>query len=147
MERVHIDFFEYRGRMVLLMIDSFSKKIWLKFMNQDTTSEKTLAVLWEWFCMESGFPTTLVSDNGPQLVSKIFEDKMLKWNIKHLVIPPFHAASNGLAERAVGICKDRLKKMDVSGSPVKLHNALMYICRVQRLTPNTSKTDKVDASD
>ena len=79
-------------------------------MHQDTTTEKTLAILWGWFCQETVFPSTLVSDNGPQLVSKDFEDKMKKWGIKHLVIPPYHAASNGLAKRAVGICKDRLKK-------------------------------------
>ncbi|CAL4110654.1 unnamed protein product, partial [Meganyctiphanes norvegica] len=138
MERVHVDFFEYSGRMVLLMIDSFSKKIWLQYMHQDTTTEKTLAILWGWFCQENGFPSTLVSDNGPQLVSKDFEDKMKKWGIKHLVIPPYHAASNGLAERAVGICKDRLKKMGTSGKPIQMHNALKYICRVQGLTPNTS---------
>ncbi|CAL4118807.1 unnamed protein product, partial [Meganyctiphanes norvegica] len=71
-------------------------------------------------------------------VSKDFEDKMKKWGIKHLVIPPYHAASNGLAERAVGISKDRLKKMGASGKPIQLHNALKYICRVQGLTPNTS---------
>ena len=124
--------------MVLLMIDSFSKKIWLQYMHQDTTTEKTLAILWGWFCQENGFPSTLVSDNGPQLVSKDFEDKMKKWGIKHLVIPPYHAASNGLAERAVGISKDRLKKMGASGKPIQLHNALKYICRVQGLTPNTS---------
>ena len=138
MERVHIDFFEFKGRMVLLMIDSFSKKIWLHYMHLDTTTEKTLAILWGWFCSETGFPTTLVSDNGPQLVSKEFEDKMKKWGINHLVIPPYHPASNGLAERAVGICKDRLKKMGASGKPTQLHNALKYICRVQGLTPNTS---------
>ena len=63
---------------------------------------------------------------------------MAKWGIKHLVIPPYHAASNGLAERAVGICKDRLKKMGVTASPIQLHNALKYICRVQGLIPNTS---------
>ena len=64
--------------MVLLMIDSFSKKIWLQYMHQDTTTTKTLAILWGWFCHENGFPSTLVSDNGPQLVSKDFEVKMKK---------------------------------------------------------------------
>ena len=87
---------------MLLMIDSFSKKIWLQFMNQDTTTEKNLAILWQWFCSENGFPSTLLSDNGPQLASKEFEDKMAKWGIKHLVIHPYHAASNGLAERESG---------------------------------------------
>ena len=123
---------------MLLMIDSFSKRIWLRFMNLDTTTEKTLAVLWEWFCGPEGFPTTLVSDNGPQLVSHLFEERMKRWNVTHLVIPPYHAASNGLAERGVGICKERLKKMDPPATPIKLHVALQYICRVQGLTPTRS---------
>ena len=63
---------------------------------------------------------------------------MKRWNVKHLVIPPYHAASNGLAERAVGICKERLKKMDTPATPIKLHVALQYICRVQGLTPTRS---------
>ena len=62
MERVHIDFCEYRGKMILIMVDSYSKKIWTSMMNTDTTTLKTLAVLYGWFCEETGFPTTLVSD-------------------------------------------------------------------------------------
>ena len=111
MERVHIDFFEYKGKMVLLMIDAYSRKIWTRYMCVDTTAIKTLAVLFSWFCEESGFPTTLVSDNGPQFTSNEFSSKMSKWKIKHILTPPYHPASNGLAERGVGIVKDKLKKI------------------------------------
>ena len=45
MERVHIDFCEYRGKMILVMVDSFSKKIWTSMMGADTTSRKTVALL------------------------------------------------------------------------------------------------------
>ena len=107
-------------------------------MSTDTTSVKTLAVLYGWFCEETGFPTTLVSDNGPQLVSREFEEKMTRWGVKHLVSPPYHPSSNGLAERAVGIVKNRLKKMDCSAAPVQLHVGLKYICRVHGLTPHRS---------
>ena len=138
MERVHIDFCEYRGRMILVMVDSFSKKIWTSVMGTDTTSLKTLAVLYGWFCEEAGFPTTLVSDNGPQLVSKEFKEKMNRWGIRHLLSPPYHPASNGLAERAVGLVKDRLKKMNCSAAPVSLHVGLKTICRVHGLTPHRS---------
>ena len=138
MERVHIDFYEYKGKMILVMVDSFSKKIWTSIMGADTTTLKTLAVLYGWFCEECGFPTTLVSDNGPQLVSKEFENKMNRWGIKHLVSPLYHPASNGLAERAVGLIKDRLKKMNCSAGPIPLHVGLKYICRVQGLTPHNS---------
>ena len=50
----------------------------------------------------------------------------------------FHPALNGLAERAVGMVKDRLKKMDVPGTPVELHVGLKYIGRVHGLTPHRS---------
>ena len=138
MERVHIDFFEYRGKMVLLMVDSFSKKIWTQLMNTDTTTMKTLAVLYGWFCDQTGFPTTLVSNNGPQFTAKEFKDKMAKWGVRHLLTPPYHPASNGLAERAVGLVKDKLKKMDVSAAPVQLYVGLKYIGRIHGLTPHAS---------
>ena len=57
---------------------------------------------------------------------------------KHILTPPYHPASNGLAERAVGIVKGRLKKMDVPGTPVELHVGLKYICRDHGLTPHRS---------
>ena len=107
-------------------------------MGTDTTSVKTLAVLYKWFCEETGFPTTLVSDNGPQLVSKKFEEMVTRWGVKHMLSPPYHPASNGLAERAVGIVKSRLKKMNCSAAPVQLHVGLAYVCRVHGLTPHSS---------
>ena len=138
MERVHIDFMEYRGQMILIMVDAFSKKIWASNMGLNTTSLKTLSVLYEWFCGENGFPTTLVSDNGPQLVSEVFERVVARWGVKHLLSPPYHPASNGLAERAVGIVKGRLKKMNASAGPISLKVTLQYICKVHGLTPNDS---------
>ncbi|CAL4060369.1 unnamed protein product [Meganyctiphanes norvegica] len=72
MERVHIDFCEYKGKQLLIMVDSFTKYIWVRNMNTDTTASNTLVTLFEWFCECSGFPKTLVSDNGPQFVSHEF---------------------------------------------------------------------------
>ena len=138
MERVHVDFMEFKGQMILIMIDAYSKKIWASNMGTDTTSLRTLAVLYGWFSQETGFPTTLVSDNGPQLVSKEFEEVVARWGIQHLLNLPYHPQSNGLAERAVGIVKSRLKKMDVSAKPIQLHVGLQYICKVHGLTPHSS---------
>ena len=138
MERVHIDFCEYKGKQLLVLIDAHSKYIWTHVMNNDTTTLKTLAVLWSWFCERSGFPATLVSDNGPQFTSKEFAEKMAKWGVKHILTPPYHPASNGLAEKAVGIVKTKLKKMDCSVSPVELHVNLHAVLRVYRSSPHTS---------
>ena len=38
MERVHIDYFEYKGKHVLIMVDAFSKKIWTHYLGKDTTA-------------------------------------------------------------------------------------------------------------
>ena len=50
MERVHVDFCEFNSKQLLLMIDAYSKYIWVHLMNMDTTAMKTLAVLYGWFC-------------------------------------------------------------------------------------------------
>ena len=86
-------------------------------MGSETTTMRTLAFLYGWFCERPGFPTTLVSDNGPQFTSKDFADKMVKWGIKHILTPPYHPASNGLAERGVGTLKSHLKKMNSQTTP------------------------------
>ena len=52
---------------------------------------------------------------------------MEKWGIKHILTPPYHPASNGLCEKAVGIVKDKLKKMDAPGSPLELHVFLQVV--------------------
>ena len=123
------------------MVDAFSKKIWTQLMNTDTTTLKTLAILFGWFCSESGTPTTLVSDNGPQFTAGIFGDKLKLWGVKHVFSPPYHPCSNGAAERGVQLYKDRLKKMNVSAKPVDLYVALAYIGKVHGLTPHSS-TDR-----
>ena len=86
-----MDFFEYRGKHVLLMVDAFSKKIWTAVMNTDTTTNQTLAVLYGWFCSEVGTPTTLVSDNGPQFTAKEFGEYF-----HHLIIPVATVPQNAL---------------------------------------------------
>ena len=134
MERVHIDFCEFKKKMLLVMVDAYSY-IWVWVMGNDTTALKTLAVLWGWFCEQNGFPTTIVSDNGPQFTSDLFKDKMAKWGIKHILTPPYHPASNGLAEKAVGIVKLHLKKMNTPATPIELFVNLQAVLRVYRSSP------------
>ena len=138
MERVHIDFCEYKGKQLLIMIDAYSKYIWTEVMNTDTTTLKTLAVLYGWFCQRNGFPSTIVSDNGPQFTSHEFANKMAKWGIKHILTPPYHPASNGIAEKAVDIVKGKLKKMGSSSKPIDLYVNIQAALRVYRASPHSS---------
>uniref|UniRef100_A0A1X7U5Z4 Integrase catalytic domain-containing protein n=1 Tax=Amphimedon queenslandica TaxID=400682 RepID=A0A1X7U5Z4_AMPQE len=58
-----------------------------------------------------GLPDTIVSDNGPSLVSQDFESYLTQYGIHHIISSPYHPASNGLSERDVQLVKNGLKKL------------------------------------
>ena len=137
MERLHVDFGEYKGTQLLIVIDAFSKYIWTYVMGKDTTTPRLLRQLDTIFA-ERGLPTIIVSDNGPQFSSHLFAEHMKTKKIKHVLTPPYHPPSNGMAEVAVGIIKKSLYKMDVSADIPKLQDAITAILFQHRQTPTTS---------
>ncbi|KAF2892417.1 hypothetical protein ILUMI_13755 [Ignelater luminosus] len=64
------------------------------------TAKGTLKKLRETFAL-FGLPKSLVSGNGPQLVSKKLEEFLAENGIRHVTSPPFNLASNGVAENTV----------------------------------------------
>ncbi|CAL4115883.1 unnamed protein product, partial [Meganyctiphanes norvegica] len=87
---------------------------------------------------DRGLPTTVVSDNGHQYTSQLFAEHIKANGFKHLLTPPYHPASNGITEVAVGIVKLQLKKMGVSSSIPLLQNAVTDILFTYRMTPTFS---------
>ena len=73
-----------------------------------TTAGRATNVLREMFA-RFGIPQQLVSDSGPQFVSKEFKQFMLINEIKHIKSSPYHPTSNGVAERMVQTLKLALK--------------------------------------
>ena len=47
----------------------------------------------------NGFPTTIVSDNGPQFVSDLFQKFLKEKGIAHVKASPYHPQGNGIVER------------------------------------------------
>nr|VZI09508.1 unnamed protein product [Spirometra erinaceieuropaei] len=76
----------------------------------------------------------VVSDNGSAFTSAEFKDFMEKNGIRHLTTAPYHAASNGLAERAVPTIKHGLAKQTEADLATKLSRFLLSY----RTTPNDS---------
>ena len=62
------------------------------------------------FFASFGLPKEIVSDNGPQFTAQDFSDFCRNNGIKHTLIPPYHPATNGAAERAVQVIKQAVKK-------------------------------------
>ncbi|XP_042142929.1 uncharacterized protein K02A2.6-like [Ixodes scapularis] len=117
--RLHLDFAgPFRGTMFLVVVDAHSK--WPEvFTMQSTTTERTVRCLRELFC-RFGIPETIVSDNGPQLVSEEFKVFMRNNGVRHVVGAPYHPSTNGLAERFVQTLKSALRKSSAGETPANL---------------------------
>lgn len=109
-ERIHMDFLgPFKGKMFLVIVDAFSK--WPEiFIMGKTDAESTLDKLRE--CIARfGLPKLIITDNGSQLISDKFEEFCKLNLIKHRTSPPYHPATNGLAENAVGSVKRGIEKL------------------------------------
>ena len=107
-ERIQIDFGEWNKTAFLVLVDAFSKWPEVRLVSS-ATLQKTIEVLSDIFATH-GFPSILVSDNGPQFTSTEFAEFLQKNNIAHYKSPPYHPASNELAENVVKNFKQFLKK-------------------------------------
>ena len=96
--RVHLDFAE-EGRHYLVVVDAYSKWSEVMMMNSTTTGA-TIEVMRGLFS-RYGIPLQIVSDNGPQFRSAEFQHFLKTNGVKHVRVAPYHAASNGAAERMV----------------------------------------------
>ena len=98
-QRIHIDYAELKKHNMLIVYDVYSK--WIEVINMtSTTSKATIGALRNVFAVH-GLPEEIVSDNGPQFTSNEFRVFTQQNGIKHTLVPPYHPASNGAAERAV----------------------------------------------
>ena len=117
--RIHIDFagpldnrmyliISLENRMFLIIVDTHSK--WIEaFPMTSTTATKMIQILRTF--ARYGIPDSIVSDNGSQFISSEFQQFCKMNGIRHILVAAYHPKSNGLAERAVKIVKDGLKKM------------------------------------
>ena len=108
--RLHIDFAgPMDGRMFLVVVDAHSKWMDVIVMKSATalTTVQRLRTLFSNF----GIPESIVTDNGPQFAATEFEEFCRSNGIRHILIAPYHPASNGLAERGVQTFKKGYHKL------------------------------------
>ena len=106
--KIGLDIFEIQGRNYLVAVDYYSNFIEVDNLT-NMKSTQVIAILKKHFA-RYGIPTVIVSDNGPQFVSREFELFLSKWKIIHVTSSPGHQQSNGKAEAAVKIIKTMMCK-------------------------------------
>ena len=83
----------------------------------------------------------LVSDNGTPFTSVEFRTFCDINGIRHLRIPPYHPASNGLAERAVATVKSGISKQQRGDLAQKLARFLLEYRRTPQATTGVSPAE------
>ena len=133
-QRLHVDYAgPFMGHMFLILMDPHSK--WMDaYLLTASTSAITIECLWKSFSNQ-GLPETIVSDNGSCFVSAEFKEFMKKNGIEHITSAPYHASSNGCAERAVQTFKSMMKKAGDGNLNTKVSRVLFSY----RIMPQSTK--------
>ena len=93
----------YNGQTYFVLVEVDSK--WREVLQiSSTTSTHTINVLRNIFA-KYGLAEEIVSDNGPQFTNYEFNTFQRSYGVKHIRVHPYHAASNGAAERMVQALK------------------------------------------
>jgi hypothetical protein len=113
-----MDIAEHQGNNYLVVIDYYSR--WLEvFKIYNKTSSSIISKLKELFS-RFGIPKVVIADNVP-FSSYEFKQFAKSWNFEVETTSPYHPKSNGLAEKAVGITKNMLKKSKENKQDIELY--------------------------
>ena len=119
---------------ILVIVDAGSG--WIEVFPAGNRTSETVKISPSQIFARFGIPKTLVSDNGPEIVSGDLKQWCESLRIKIMESPVYHSRANGLAERAVQTVTRALQawspNLNVSLGAF-LHKALMT-------HRNTSKT-------
>lgn len=106
-KKLACDVLEYKATNYLVIIDFYTKWIELVKLKKKTANEINIELLRVF--SKFGYPHIIIADNMPfgSYECTQFADKH---DFKFITSSPHYSQSNGLAERAVQICKNILKK-------------------------------------
>ncbi|XP_033123563.1 uncharacterized protein K02A2.6-like [Anneissia japonica] len=113
-EIISQDILTYKKKDYLVTVDHYSD-VWFLDELQDLTSKPIIECSKTHFALQ-GIPSTLITDNGRQWVSREFAEFTKTWEFNHVTSSPYHSQSNGKAEAAVKIAKKLIKKTFKEGS-------------------------------
>ena len=114
--------------------NNYAGSKWIEaFPMHSSTSKATIQHLKTLFA-QFGLPDIIATDNGSCFVSSEFEDFLATNGITHWKSSPYHPSSNGLAEKAVQIVKQGLKKMKEG----TLNDKLSRLLFTYRITPHST---------
>lgn len=103
MEQICGDYFTYRSRDYLVLVDRYSN--WpTVHLPKNGGANELIRILRNQFCT-FGVPVSLATDGGPSFMSYEVGTFLQRWGVSHRVSPAYHPHSNLRAETAVKTIK------------------------------------------
>ncbi|XP_054259475.1 uncharacterized protein K02A2.6-like [Macrosteles quadrilineatus] len=138
-QRIHIDFAgPIYGQYLFVIVDAYSK--WVEVIPTKTTTSNWCIQQLRKLFSTFGYPFTLVSDNGPNFTSSIFNQFLQACSVTHKFSAPYHPATNGQAERFVQTVKKQLIAMENDGGDLhfKINHILMSLRNATNATGSSA---------
>ena len=107
-QRIATDLFHWQNKEYILAIDYYSRYIEIMKLEK-TDSEAVINALKSMFARH-GIPESVMSDNGPQYASQLFQSFAKEYNFISVTSSPRYPQANGEDERAVRTIKNLLNK-------------------------------------
>ena len=111
----------------------FALQVGWGFPNEDSYTTTTIRRLRQLF-LQYGIPKVVVSNNSTQFSAQEFEELCCSNGIHPVPVAPYHPSSNGLAEKAVQVVKQEIKKL-TSGT---LQDRTSRFLFQYRMTPHST---------
>lgn len=126
--RIHVDYAgPVHGKFLLLVVDAYSKWTQVSVTNS-MMAEETSKQLSSLFALY-GVPDTVVSDNGRQFKSDLFNRFLKSQGVRfHKFSAPYHPSTNGQVERYVQTIKQAILNLKTTASNLQF----MINCFLQR---------------
>lgn len=120
-ERVATDILHFENADYAVYFDAYSR--WIELIKLRTKTASELIKVSKAIFARLGVPVSLISDNVPY-ASEEFQQFAKEWDFISDTTAPGYAQSNGLAEKAVSIAKNLLRKNDdISAALLQYRNA------------------------
>ena len=114
-QSVSTDYFEHAGYQYLIYTDRLSGWPMVQMYRQKATANKLISTFRNFFSA-TGIPEVMRSDGGPQYKSKILNDFLQQWAVRHYKSSPYYPQSNGHAESSVKAVKHLIMKCTKNGN-------------------------------
>lgn len=134
-QRIHLDFFYFKGTQFLILADSYTK--WIECVRVPTTKFGSVSCCLNDFFSRFSYPKMICTDNGPPFSSEEFGRYCSQKNIKLIRTPSYNPQSNGLSEKSVSTFKRQLYKSLLANVALSIEDRLSDCLLVYRATPSS----------